>query len=125
MILVTVYETCKLGTHSPQICGGKSELSPGKCLPSGLVLVDCPEQVKIAGNNLFSVSSINDYFQSLHKGWNLKRFISSLTKVLRDLKLASISAQNQKEGSTGPCMVFICNLILPSLVLVSNTIYYR
>jgi len=82
------------------------ELPPGKCLPSGLVLVDCPQQVKISGNNLFSISSISDYFQALSKGWSVKRFINTLTKVIGDLKLATNSSQNQKEGSTGPCTVF-------------------
>ncbi|KAJ6837568.1 mediator of RNA polymerase II transcription subunit 13 [Iris pallida] len=117
--LGTVYETCNLGTHSPQISGGQTELSPGKCLSSGLVLVDCPQQVKIAGNDMFSVRSISDYFLSISRGWNVKLFIHSLTKVIKDLKLSTCSSQNQKEGSTGPSTVVyvVCPFPEPTAVL--------
>lgn len=118
-LLGTVYETCKLGTHSPLVCGSQMEPSPGRCLPSGLVLVDCPQQVKITGSSLFSISSISDYFMSLSKGWSVKGFISALTKVIRDLKLGINSSQNQKEGSTGPCTVvyIVCPFPEPTAVL--------
>lgn len=117
--LGTVYETCKLGTHSPLICGSQMDLSPGKCLPSGLVLVDCPQEVKVAGNNLYSINSISDYFLALSKGWNVKRFVSALTKIIRDLKLATNSSQNLKEGGAGPCTVVyvVCPFPEPTTVL--------
>ncbi|XP_072986939.1 mediator of RNA polymerase II transcription subunit 13 [Typha latifolia] len=117
--LGTVYEVCKLGTHSPHINGGQTEFAPGKCLPSGLVLVDCPQQVKISGSHLTAISSISDYFLALYKGWNMKSFVNSLTKVIKDLKLASSCSANQKEGSSGPCTVVyvVCPFPEPSAVL--------
>lgn len=111
--LVTVYETCKLGTHSPLICGSQMELSSGRSLPSGLVLVDCPQQVKVAGNNLYSINSISDYFMTLSKCWSVKRFVSALAKVIRDLKLGTNSSQNLKEGGAGPCTVCFPILLSP------------
>lgn len=79
--------------------------SSAKYLPSGLVLVDCPQQVKIASNHFTAISSIRDYFLALSKGWNMKSFIKSLTKVIKELKLAPNLSVNQKEGSSGPCTV--------------------
>lgn len=118
--MLSVYETCKLGTHSPQISGTQMELSPGKYLPSGLVLVDCPQQLKIASNSAFAISSTSDYFQALAKGWDRKSFISSLSKVLRDLKLAAHSTVPQKEGTAGP--ITVCHFIF--LYFVKCLLYF-
>ncbi|XP_008807938.3 mediator of RNA polymerase II transcription subunit 13 isoform X1 [Phoenix dactylifera] len=116
--LGTIYEACKLGTHSPQI-GGQMDPSSAKCLPSGLVLVDCPQQVKIASNHITAISSIRDYFLALSKGWNVKNFVKSLTKVIKELKLAPNLSVNQKEGSSGPCTVVyvVCPFPEPRAVL--------
>ncbi|WOL08835.1 mediator of RNA polymerase II transcription subunit 13 isoform X1 [Canna indica] len=114
-----VYEICKLGSHSPQLSGGQMELSPGMGLSSGLILIDCPQQVKISSSNVNVVSSINDFFLSLSKSWNPKNFIKSLTKVIKDLKLTSNSSINQKEGSSGPCTVVyvVCPFPEPTAIL--------
>ncbi|URE18793.1 Mediator complex subunit 13 C-terminal [Musa troglodytarum] len=45
--LGTVYEICKLGSHTPHFSGGQMELPTGACMSSGLILVDCPQQVKV------------------------------------------------------------------------------
>lgn len=110
-LLPTVYEICKLGAHSPQLSGGQRESSPGTTLSSGLMLVDCPEQVKISINHLNVFSSINDYFLSLSKSWNPKDFTRSLTKIIKDIKLTSSTWVNQKENSSGPCTVCTFNLL--------------
>lgn len=101
-----VYEVCKLGTHSPQNSGGQMELSPGKYLPSGLVLVECPDQVKKVGSgHLSPISSINDCLQVFSKHWSVKSFVTSVSRILRDIKLTSSISTNQKESSSGPCTV--------------------
>ncbi|ONK75293.1 uncharacterized protein A4U43_C03F15350 [Asparagus officinalis] len=120
--LGTVYEACRLGTHSPLVNGSQMELSPGKGPSSGLVLVDCPQQVKVAGNNLFSISSISDYFLALSKSWSVDKFISALGKVIRDLKLTTSSSQNQKEGSAGPCTVVYVVCPFPDSTAVLRTL---
>lgn len=103
----TVYEMCKLGSHSPQSTGGQIESSPGTRLSSsGLVVVDCPQEVKIPINQINAISSIYDYFSSLSKSWKPKHFINSLTKVIKGLKFSSNTLANQKECSTS-CTVSI------------------
>ncbi|KAJ8471301.1 hypothetical protein OPV22_025644 [Ensete ventricosum] len=117
--LGTVYEICKLGSHTPHFSGGQMELPTGACMSSGLVLVDCPQQVKVSRNHVNIVSSIRDFFLSLSKSWNPKSFIRSLTKVIKDLKLASSFSVNQKECSSGPCTVVyvVCPFPEPKAIL--------
>jgi hypothetical protein len=81
------------------------ELSPGKYLPSGIVLVECPDQVKVGSSHLSSISSICDYLQALSKNWSVKSFVSSLARILKDIKLTSNVSINQKENNSGPCTV--------------------
>ncbi|KAJ0968234.1 hypothetical protein J5N97_025151 [Dioscorea zingiberensis] len=118
----SVYETCKLGTHSPQISGSQMELSPGKYLPSGLVLVDCPQQVKVTSNSVSATSSTKDYFQALAKGWDRRSFIKSLTKVLKDLKLVANSTVTQKEGTAGSITVVYVVCPFPEPISVLQTL---
>ncbi|KAL6647791.1 hypothetical protein ACP70R_015228 [Stipagrostis hirtigluma subsp. patula] len=117
--LGTMYEACKLGTHVPQSSGGQTELSPGKYLPSGLVLVECPDQVKVGSSYLSSISSISDYVQAVSKNWSVKSFVTSLARILRDIKLTSSVSTNQKESNSGPCTVIyvVCPFPEPSAVL--------
>ncbi|XP_018684609.1 mediator of RNA polymerase II transcription subunit 13 isoform X1 [Musa acuminata AAA Group] len=117
--LGTVYEICKLGSHTPHYSGGQMELPTGACMSSGLVLVDCPQQVKVSRNHVNIVSSIRDFFLSLSKSWSPKSFIRSLTKVIKDLKLASSFSVNQKECSSGPCTVVyvVCPFPEPKAIL--------
>ncbi|XP_042437383.1 mediator of RNA polymerase II transcription subunit 13-like [Zingiber officinale] len=105
--LGSVYEMCKLGSHSPQFSGGQIESSPGTRLSSGLVIVDCPQEVKIPSNQINSISSIYDYFLSLSKSWKPKNFINSLTKVIKELKFSSNTLANQKECSTSCTVVYV------------------
>lgn len=110
VFLPTVYEMCKLGSHSPQFTGGQIESSPGTRLSYGLVVVDCPQEVKIPSNQINAISSIYDYFSSLSKSWKPKHFINSLTKVIKELKFCSNTLANQKECSTS-CTVSIYYLL--------------
>ncbi|XP_020091432.1 mediator of RNA polymerase II transcription subunit 13 isoform X2 [Ananas comosus] len=117
--LGTVYEACKLGTHAPHNSEGQMELSSGKCLPPGLVLLECPQQAKIGSSHITVISSISEYFLALSKSWNVKSFTKSLKKVIKDLKLSSSSSANQKEGSSRLCTVVyvVCPFPEPSAVL--------
>ncbi|XP_006655580.1 mediator of RNA polymerase II transcription subunit 13 [Oryza brachyantha] len=117
--LGTIYEICKLGTHSPQNSGGQMELSPGKYLSSGLVLIECPDQVKIGNSHSSSISSTSEYLQALSKSWTVKSFVTSLTRVIKDIKLNSNILANQKESTSGPCTVIyvVCPFPEPSAVL--------
>jgi len=92
------------------------ELSPGKYLPSGLVLVECPEQLKKVGcGHLSAISSTSDYLQAFSKHWSVKSFVTSISRILKDIKLTSNISTNQKESSSGPCTVrpfsflFLCH----------------
>ncbi|KAG8086379.1 hypothetical protein GUJ93_ZPchr0010g8621 [Zizania palustris] len=117
--LGTIYEVCKLGTHSPPNSGGQMELSPGKYLPSGLVLIECPDQVKIGNSHSSSISSISEYLQALSKNWTVTSFLTSLARTIKDIKLNSSILTNQKESSSGSCTVIyvVCPFPEPSAVL--------
>ena len=101
----TVYETCKLGTHSPHSVGSQMELDTGKCSTSGFVLVDNPQSMKMGSNTAFTVGSISDYFLSLSNGWDMASFLRSLKKVLKALQFGSCSTSNSTEGHRSPCTV--------------------
>lgn len=100
-----MYETCKLGTHSPQVLGNQMEIESGKLSSCGFVLLDCPQSMKIESSNASLVGSISDYFLSLSNGWDLTSFLKSLSKALRTLKLSSCFSTNPSEGSNSSCMV--------------------
>jgi mediator of RNA polymerase II transcription subunit 13 len=85
--------------------GGQTEISSFKSSPSGLFLIEAPQQVKNVRCHLTSVSSISDFFLSLSKGWSVKSFISSLNKVIKDFKLTPNSSLNQKDSNGSPCTV--------------------
>lgn len=108
-----VYEACKLGSHTPQINGGLMDSSSGKLSSSGFLLVNCPQELKVGSSNMLSISSITNYFDALSKCWNVKGYLNSVKKVLKDLKLASNPLPNHKEQrNIGPCMVCLCISIL-------------
>ncbi|CAA6663353.1 unnamed protein product [Spirodela intermedia] len=117
--LGTVYETCKLGTHSPHGSGGQMDQTSGKCSSSGLVLVDCPQSLKVASSNISAISSMTDFFVALESGWDVKSFLKALTKALKNLKLGSSSGINQKEIKGGSCVVVyvVCPFPEPTAVL--------
>ncbi|KAL4343391.1 mediator of RNA polymerase II transcription subunit 13 [Arachis ipaensis] len=117
--LGTVYETCKLGTHSPQGLGNQMEIESGKLSSCGFVLLDCPQSMKIESSNASLVGSISDYFLSLSNGWDLTSYLKSLSKALRALKLGSCFSSNPSEGSNSSCMVIyvVCPFPDPSAVL--------
>ncbi|CAK7339089.1 unnamed protein product [Dovyalis caffra] len=117
--LGTVYETCKLGTHSPQILGNQMEVDAGKSLSSGFVLLDCPQSMKIESSNASLVGSISDYFLSLSNGWDLASYLKSLSKALKALKIGPSLSTNPKEGNSSPCMVIyvVCPFPEPAAVL--------
>ncbi|XP_037444717.1 mediator of RNA polymerase II transcription subunit 13-like isoform X1 [Triticum dicoccoides] len=119
MQLGTIYEVCKLGTHSPQHSGGQIEQSPGKYQSSGLVLVECPDQLKSSGSHSVSISSVTEYFQALSKSWSVRSFLSSLARIIKDIKLTLNISTNQKESSNIPCTVVyvVCPFPEPSAVL--------
>ncbi|MED6143933.1 hypothetical protein PIB30_010597 [Stylosanthes scabra] len=117
--LGTVYETCKLGTHSPQGLGNQMEIESGKLSSCGFVLLDCPQSMKIESSNASLVGSISDYFLSLSNGWDLTSYLKSLSKALRALKLGSCFSSNPSEGSNSSCVVIyvVCPFPDPSAVL--------
>ncbi|KAJ0242394.1 Mediator of RNA polymerase II transcription subunit 13 [Hirschfeldia incana] len=117
--LGTVYETCRLGTHLPQILGNQMETDAGRLSSSGFVLLDCPQSMKIESNNTSLLGSLSDYFLSLSNGWNVSSYLKSLSKALKGLKLGSCLYTNQKEGSASPCVVvyIVCPFPDPSAVL--------
>ncbi|XP_060186714.1 mediator of RNA polymerase II transcription subunit 13 isoform X2 [Lycium barbarum] len=120
--LGTVYETCKLGTHSPQCMGNEMEIDSGKIASSGFVLIDCPQSMKIDSSGASMLGSISDYFLSLSNGWDLESYLKSLSKVLRNLKLTSCMTMNPKEGSTGPCTVIYVVCPFPEPLAVLQTV---
>ncbi|XP_077214346.1 RNA polymerase II transcription mediator isoform X2 [Tasmannia lanceolata] len=120
--LGTVYEACKLGSHSPQVIGGQAELALGKGLSSGFVLVDCPQSMKITSSNTSLMGSISEFFLAISKGWDVRSFLNSLSKVLKSLRLGSNLTVNQKEGGSGPCMVIYVICPFPEPIAVLQTL---
>lgn len=104
-ILLSVYETCKLGTHSPHTLGNEMEIDSGKSSSSGFVLLDCPQSMKIDSSSASILGSISDYFLSLSNGWDLTSFLKSLSKILKTLNLSSCMTTNVKEGISSPYTV--------------------
>ncbi|KAL0365486.1 UNVERIFIED_CONTAM: Mediator of RNA polymerase II transcription subunit [Sesamum angustifolium] len=120
--LGTVYETCKLGTHAPQSPGNEMEIDSGKISPSGFVLLDCPQSMKIETNNASILGSISDYFLCLSNGWDLTSYLKTLSKVLKTLKLGSSVPVNAKEGNGGPCTVVYVVCPFPEPLAVLQTV---
>ncbi|KAM1802692.1 hypothetical protein ACFX12_028754 [Malus domestica] len=120
--LGTVYETCKLGTHLPQIVGNQMEVDSGRRPSPGFVLLDCPQAMKMESRNASLVSSISDYFLSLSNGWDLTSYLKSLSKALRGLKLGHCLSTNAKEGSSGPSTVIYVVCPFPEPIAVLQTV---
>ncbi|KAL9271921.1 Mediator of RNA polymerase II transcription subunit 13-like protein, partial [Drosera capensis] len=121
--LGTVYETCKLGTHSPQGLGNQLDSDSGKWSSSGFVPVDCPQTMKLENSQTSLVGSLSDYFLSLSNGWDLASFLKSLKKALKAIRFGSPSSTTTKEGSSSPCNVIyvVCpfpehNAVLKTLI---------
>ncbi|KAK7331485.1 hypothetical protein VNO77_25710 [Canavalia gladiata] len=117
--LGTVYETCKLGTHSPQGLGNQMEIESAKLSSCGFVLLDCPQSMKIESSNASLVGSVSDYFLSLSNGWDLTSYLKSLSKALRALKIGSCFSTNPSEGSNSSCLVIyvVCPFPDPTAIL--------
>ncbi|KAK9274364.1 hypothetical protein L1049_019178 [Liquidambar formosana] len=120
--LGTVYETCQLGTHSPQNLGNQMEINSGKWSASGFALLDCPQSMKIESSNASLVGSISDYLLSLSNGWDLTSFLKSLSKVIKTLKLTTCLTTNSKEGNSSPCTVIYVVCPFPEPVAVLQTV---
>ncbi|KAF3791054.1 Mediator of RNA polymerase II transcription subunit 13 [Nymphaea thermarum] len=126
--LGTVYEACKLGSHTPQTVGNQTGLASGKWSSSGFLLVDCPHSVAKAGCGLSSLNSINEYVMSVSRDWDLDSYCNSLCKVLKAIRLGPTST-SPKEGSGVPCTVIYivcpfpsCSAILRTLIEASAAI---
>ncbi|OVA06369.1 Mediator complex [Macleaya cordata] len=119
--LGTVYETCKLGTHSPQNMG-QTEVVSGKWSSSGFVLIDCPESMKIESGSTPFMGSISDYLLALSNNWDLKSFLKSLSNVIKALRVGSNSTMQQKEGSSGPTTVIYVVCPFPEPLAVLQTL---
>lgn len=119
-----MYETCKLGTHTPHNLGNQMDVDSGKWLSSGFVLLDCPQSMKIDSSSASIVGSISDYLLSLSNGWDLTSYLRSLSKALKALKLSPSMSANPKEGSNGSCMVRHLNIFYCFVHCVSLSVYY-
>lgn len=119
--LGTVYEACKLGSHSPHPNSSQSDIGPDKINSSGIVLVDCPQSLK-AGSSDVICGSISDYLDMISKDWDVKSFLQALTRSLRSLSFSSLSSANQKEGSNMPCTVIYVICPFPDPVAVLQTL---
>lgn len=117
--LSTVYEACKLGTHTSVNIGGQLSFNSSRWASSGVVPVECPTQLRKTGHNLSFIGSINDYLMTLEKGWDVSCFRKSLSKVLKTLQIGTNTSGNQKDTESRPCMVLyvICPFAEPSAVL--------
>ncbi|CAI0421886.1 unnamed protein product [Linum tenue] len=120
--LGTVYEACKLGTHSAQNLGNQMEIDRGKWLASGFVLLNCPQSMKIESSNASLVGSISDYFLSLSNGWDLTSYLKSLSKAIKSLKLGPSLPTHPKEGNSSPCSVIYVVCPFPEPIAVLQTV---
>lgn len=103
--MLSVYESCNLGTHSPYLIGSQLDIASKKSSIPGLVLVDCPQTMKKTGMASTSENVLNDYLISSKKNWDLKSFLVSLANSLKTLKLGSVLSTNQKDGTNVPTLV--------------------
>lgn len=117
--LGSVYETCKLGSHSPHVGGNQMDVDSGKCSTSGFVLLDIPRSTNVESSNASGMGSISDYYLSLSNNWDLPSYLRSLAKVLKTLQLGSCLTANAKEGNSSPCAVIyvVCPFPDPTAVL--------
>ncbi|KAH9604005.1 hypothetical protein KSS87_023608 [Heliosperma pusillum] len=120
--LGTVYETCKLGSHTPHTVGNQMDVDTGKCSTSGFLLLDNPRSVKVENNTASLVRSMSDYFHCLSNDWDLVSFLKSLSKVLKTLQLGSCLAANVKEENSSPCTVIYVVCPFPDSTAVLQTI---
>lgn len=117
--LSTVYEACKLGTHTSVNIGGQLSFNSSRWASSGVVPVECSTQLRKTGHNLSFIGSINEYLMALEKGWDVSSFRKSLSKVLKNLQIGTNTSGNQKDAESRPCTVLyvICPFAEPSAVL--------
>ncbi|XP_074292645.1 mediator of RNA polymerase II transcription subunit 13 [Silene latifolia] len=120
--LGTVYETCKLGNHTPHTVGNQMDVDTGKCSTSGFLLLDSPRSIKVESNTASLVGSLSDYFHCLSNDWDLASFLKSLSKVLKTLQLGSCFAANAKEENSSPCTVIYVVCPFPDSTAVLQTI---
>lgn len=120
--LGTVYETCKLGTHTPQNVGAQMDLASGKWASSGFVMIDCPQSMKMESGKASIMGSISDYLLALSNAWEMRSFLKSLSNVLKGLRLGANSTTNQKEGSNAPGMVIYVVCPFPEPLAVLQTV---
>ncbi|CAI9108175.1 OLC1v1007721C1 [Oldenlandia corymbosa var. corymbosa] len=120
--LGTVYETCKLGTHSPHNLGNEMDVDTGKSSSSGFVLLDCPQSMKIDSSSGSILGSISDYFLSLSNGWDLESFLKSLSKVLKTLNMSSCLTTNIKDGNSSPFTVIYVVCPFPEPLAILRTV---
>ncbi|XP_021714941.1 mediator of RNA polymerase II transcription subunit 13-like [Chenopodium quinoa] len=122
--LGSVYEMCKLGSHSPHAVGNQMDVDSGKCLTSGFVLLDIPQSVKVESTNAsgIGIGSISDFYQSLSSSWDIASYLRSLAKALKTLQLGSCSAANAKEGNNSSCTVIYVVCPFPDPIAVLQTI---
>ncbi|PIN09282.1 hypothetical protein CDL12_18149 [Handroanthus impetiginosus] len=98
------------------------EIDSAKVSPSGFVLLDCPQSMKIDSNNASMLGSISDFFLCLSNGWDLTSYLKTLSKVLKTLKLGSSVTMNAKEGNGGPCTVVYVVCPFPEPLAVLQTV---
>ncbi|KAK4740779.1 hypothetical protein SAY87_024367 [Trapa incisa] len=117
--LGTVYEACKLGSHTPQTLVNQMDIDSAKPSTSGFVFLDCPQSVKMDINHASLVGAISDYFLSLSNSWDLTSYLKSLSKTLKALKLDFSMPTNPREGTSGSFMVVyvICPFPEPMAIL--------
>lgn len=120
--LGSVYETCKLGSHSPYVVGNQMEVDTGKSSTSGFVLLDIPESMKVESSNASVTGLISDYYLSFLSGWNLASYLGSLSKVLKTLQLSPCLAANGKEGNSSAYTVIYVVCPFPDPVAALRTI---
>ncbi|KAL5731464.1 hypothetical protein ACHQM5_004188 [Ranunculus cassubicifolius] len=120
--LGTVYESCKLGSHTPQSMGGQMDLASGKWASSGFVMIDCPQSMKMESGKASIMGSVSDYLLALSNALELTSFLKSLSNIIKTLRLGSNSTTNQKEANTGPGMVIYVVCPFPEPVAVLQTV---
>ncbi|KAF9624405.1 hypothetical protein IFM89_011330 [Coptis chinensis] len=120
--LGTVYETCKLGTHTPQNMGGQMDLASGKWASSGFIMIDCPQSMKMESGKASIMGSISDYLLALSNAWDKRSFLKSLSNIIKALRLGSSSTMNHKESSNTPGMVIYVVCPFPEPIAVLQTV---
>ncbi|KAJ7531433.1 hypothetical protein O6H91_14G043800 [Diphasiastrum complanatum] len=100
--LSTVYEACRLGTHTPATVTAPIS---GRHSMQGLLTVDVLGNQNQASSSSSSFSLASAHVVNMDCSWNLSNFRKSLRKVCKSVQIMDKSVLLQRDPEHSPCIV--------------------